>query len=71
MEVKLADNMEAIVNLENQTYTSGGVRVENTTGSLLPSTGGMGTILFITIGSIMVIGFGVLLVAKLRLSREV
>ena len=45
------------------------VTVINTTGSLLPSTGGMGTVLFITVGSIMVLGFGVLLVTKLRISK--
>ena len=45
------------------------VTVVNTTGKLLPSTGGMGTVLFLTIGSIMVIGFGVLLVTKLRLAK--
>lgn len=45
------------------------VKVVNTTGTELPHTGGMGTILFVTIGSIMVIGFGVLLVTKLRLSK--
>lgn len=45
------------------------VFVENTTGTILPSTGGMGTVLFLTIGSIMVIGFGVLLVTKLRMAK--
>ena len=45
------------------------VTVVNTTGKLLPSTGGMGTVLFLTIGSIMVIGFGLLLVTKLRLAK--
>lgn len=45
------------------------VKVVNTTGVILPSTGGMGTVLFLTIGSFMVIGFGVLLVTKLRLAK--
>lgn len=45
------------------------VNVVNTTSVILPSTGGMGTVLFLTIGSIMVIGFGVLLVTKLRLAK--
>ena len=45
------------------------ITVENTTGAQLPHTGGMGTVLFITIGSIMVLGFGVLLVTKLRISK--
>ena len=45
------------------------VKVVNTTSVILPSTGGMGTVLFLTIGSIMVIGFGVLLVTKLRMAK--
>lgn len=58
-------------NYENTTvdYNGDVVTVINTTGSLLPSTGGMGTVLFITVGSIMVLGFGVLLVTKLRISK--
>lgn len=50
-------------------YVSGGLRVINYTGAELPSTGGMGTVLFLIIGSIMVLGFGVLLVTKLRMSK--
>ena len=45
------------------------INVINTTGAELPHTGGMGTVLFIAIGSMMVLGFGVLLVTKLRLSK--
>lgn len=45
------------------------VNVVNTTGAQLPHTGGMGTVLFVTIGSVMVMGFGVLLVTKLRMSK--
>ena len=45
------------------------VKVVNNKGTILPSTGGMGTVLFVTVGSIMVLGFGVLLVTKLRLSK--
>lgn len=50
-------------------YVSGGVRVINNTGALLPSTGGIGTLLFVTIGSLITLAFGVLLVAKLRMSK--
>lgn len=51
------------------TYAQDKVTVINTTGNELPSTGGMGTVLFIVIGSIMVLGFGVLLVTKLRMTK--
>lgn len=55
---------------ENGTWTyTGGIQVKNYTGDEMPTTGGMGTMLFITIGSIMVLGFGVLLVTKLRMSK--
>lgn len=45
--------------------------VVNKSGSLLPSTGGIGTTIFYIVGAILVIGAGVLLVAKKRMSREV
>lgn len=61
-------NLEATIT--NDAWTSGGIQVVNTTGSILPSTGGIGTTLFITIGSLLVIGFGVLLVTKLRLAKS-
>ena len=54
---------------ETGLYNQGGINVVNLTGLELPSTGGMGTVLFITVGSIMVLGFGVLLVTKLRISK--
>ena len=43
------------------------VEVENKTGSLLPSTGGMGTTLFYIFGAILVIGSGVVLITKKRM----
>ena len=68
-------NLTATFNIDQETqetttYNDGGVEVENRTGTELPSTGGMGTVMFITVGSLMVMGFGVLLVTKLRLSKE-
>lgn len=55
--------------IENDIYKSGGIQIKNYTGTELPSTGGMGTVLFIVIGTLMVLGFGVLLVTKLRISK--
>lgn len=43
------------------------VKVLNQTGSLLPSTGGMGTTLFYIFGAILVIGSGVVLITKKRM----
>ena len=48
--------------------TGSGVHVVNKTGSMLPETGGMGTVLFITCGSVLVLAAGVLLVTKKRMS---
>ncbi len=44
------------------------MNVENSTGSTLPSTGGIGTTIFYVIGGILVIGAGILLVTKKRMS---
>jgi len=60
-------NLDAVFN--DDVYSTGsGVHVVNKTGSMLPETGGMGTVLFITFGTIVVLGAGVLLVTKKRMS---
>lgn len=42
--------------------------VENHTGAVLPSTGGIGTTIFYVLGSILLIGAGVLLVTKKKMA---
>ena len=60
-------NLDAVFN--DGVYSTGsGVHVVNKTGTMLPETGGMGTVLFITFGAIVVLGAGVLLVTKKRMS---
>ncbi len=44
--------------------------IENTTGSLLPETGGMGTTILYIVGAILVVGAVVLLISKKRMSAE-
>ena len=44
--------------------------VVNKSGATLPETGGMGTTIFYVVGSILVLGAGVLLVTKKRMSNE-
>ena len=61
-------NNKQIIDI-TESYEMTKIQVENKTGAELPSTGGIGTMLFITIGSIMMLGFGVLLVTKLRMSK--
>ena len=42
--------------------------VINNSGSVLPSTGGMGTTIFYVVGSVLVVGAGVLLISKKRMN---
>ena len=45
-------------------------KVANQAGTLLPSTGGMGTTVFYVLGFVLVVGAGVLLVTKKRMSQS-
>lgn len=47
-----------------------GFKVVNNTGVELPSTGGIGTTIFYVVGGILVIGAGILLVTKKRMSAR-
>lgn len=46
------------------------IKVENKTGTELPSTGGVGTTIFYVLGSVLVIGAAVLLITKKRMNAE-
>ena len=60
-------NLEAIFN--DDVYSTGsGIHIVNKSGEMLPETGGIGTTLFVTIGAMMVMAAGVLLVTKKRMS---
>ena len=72
---KLAERVEIAVketNLEasvsNGIWTSGGVHIENKTGSLIPSTGGMGTTIFYIIGGVLVAAAGIFFVIRRRVN---
>ncbi len=68
---------EITFNKDEKTFaTTGGLGslaadIDNFSGSTLPSTGGIGTTIFYIVGAILVIGAGVILVTKKRMSREV
>ena len=52
---------------EEYDVANGGTAIENKQGSILPSTGGMGTTILYIAGAILVIGAGVVLVSKKRM----
>ena len=45
------------------------ITVENKQGAELPSTGGMGTTIFYTLGAVLVLGAGVLMVTRRRMAN--
>lgn len=64
----ISEGTPGVASTIKTTYTGGGIRIENQKGDKLPETGGTGTALFITLGAITVLGAGVLLVTKKRMS---
>lgn len=69
---KLTSRVKVIVTKisANNTFERTSIDVVNYTGKELPETGSTGTALFVTFGSILVLGFGLLLVTKLRAYKE-
>lgn len=63
---KLDKTKDLVVNTGVSVTT---INVENNTGSVLPSTGGMGTTLFYVFGAVLVIGAGIVLVARRRMAK--
>lgn len=59
------DSETATTALANDT-----VKVENKTGSLLPSTGGIGTTIFYVIGGLLVVGAAIFLIVRKRMSAD-
>jgi len=62
-----SNNDKVTVGEDNMLDTS----IVNQKGSLLPSTGGIGTTIFYIVGAVLVIGAGIILVTKKRMSNEV
>ena len=55
------------ITVDTNTTTVNEVKVENNTGSILPSTGGSGTTLIYILGAILVLGSSVVLITKKRM----
>lgn len=61
--IKIEILEDGSIKVDNNAIT-GDVRVQNNTGSILPSTGGMGTTLIYVVGSILVLVSGIVLFSK-------
>ncbi len=64
-------NKTAELSADKTTYVVGGVQVINNTGTEFPTTGGIGTTIFYIVGGILLVGAGVVLVVRRRMSAEV
>lgn len=69
VKVEIKDNGEIFVD-DSKTANIGDVKVENKTGTVLPSTGGAGTTMIYLIGGALVLGSGVVLVTKRRVKGK-
>ena len=58
----------AKVTYANETLAADVTVVVNKTGSVLPSTGGMGTTIFYVIGALLMVGAAVMLITKKRMA---
>ena len=67
IEVDVNSKDAEVANTDSLTVTE---PVENKSGSLLPSTGGIGTTIFYVVGGILVVAAAVLLVTRKRMSTE-
>ena len=68
--VNLADGSKTHATFDADVYKDGGVVVKNNAGTVLPSTGGMGTTLFYVIGGGLMVAAVALLVTKKRMEHK-
>ena len=68
--VNLADGSKTHATIVDSVYKDGGVVIENHAGTVLPSTGGMGTTLFYVVGGGLMVAAVVLLVTKKRMEHK-
>ena len=68
LSIKVGDATESAEGDRDKAIVS--MNVENSKGSTLPTTGGMGTTIFYVVGSILVLGAAILLITKKRMSAR-
>lgn len=64
IEIRTNDEDKQTILVDHKEVEDGEVKVKNNSGSLLPSTGGMGTTLIYVVGSILVLASGIVLFSK-------
>ena len=64
--VTKGEDGKPVIHVDDDTTSVEKVEVKNSTGSLLPSTGGMGTTLIYLVGGALVLGSGFVLANKKR-----
>ena len=74
IEIVITASIEQTTGIGTATVTynktsTGNVKVENQTGTELPSTGGIGTTIFYIVGSLLAVGAVILLVTKKRMGK--
>ena len=71
---KLSGPVTVVIDMDGKVTVGGTevtqVDVENKTGTVLPSTGGMGTTMIYLVGAVLVLGSGVVLVTKRRVKGK-
>ena len=65
--IKVVIAEDGTITVGENTTTVNEVKVENNTGSILPSTGGSGTTLIYILGAVLVLGSSVVLITKKRM----
>ena len=65
-----AEGNATFSNVDLVSGADGKVTVTNNSGTMLPSTGGIGTTLFYVIGAALVLGSGILMVSKKRMGAD-
>jgi LPXTG-motif cell wall-anchored protein len=67
--VKTYDNPKDSFAFDDNTATAK-VTVDNKSGATLPGTGGIGTVIFYVLGSILVVGSGIVLISRKRMENK-
>ena len=60
----------ATITASSGTVSGDTVTVENKTGAVLPTTGGIGTTIFYVLGSLLVVGCGIVLISRRRMENK-